>query len=60
LFDPEAFLRPDPQLFARRAQPRSRLAAGQPPKAARSGLDGSEHGASIARVGTQGMREATT
>src|SRR5690242_20930916 len=35
----------------RRAQPRSRLAARPPPQAARSGLDGGEHGAMLPRVG---------
>jgi hypothetical protein len=35
----------------RRAEQRSRLAAGPPPEAARSGLDGCEHGAMLDQVG---------
>jgi len=41
------FLRPDHGCGSRRAQPPSRLAFRPPPEAARSGLDGGEHGARL-------------
>ena len=43
------FLRPDRVCRWRRAQPRSRLAEGHRRRRARSGLDGGEHGARLAR-----------
>jgi len=45
------FLCPDPSSGWRRAQPRSRLAAGHRQRRARSGLEGGEHGVRLARVG---------
>jgi len=45
------FLCPDPSSGWRRAQPRSRLAAGHRQRRARSGLEGGEHDVRLARVG---------